>query len=123
MTPAQYLAACKTKLGHISDYELAKRWEINDGYLSNIMRGKRPINAHIAFLIAITLEHDPATVLAEIETHQQSGKSKEFWKSFLLRARAGTAAILCTLALMLSAGIGSESGAAGGRLKRRACFA
>lgn len=124
MTPAQYLASCKVKLGHISDYELAKRWEINDGYMSNLMRGKRPINAHIAFLIAITLERDPALVLAEIEAQQQTGKAGEFWRSFLLRARAAAAAILCTLAFVGSAGIGSDLVAAGGRFKlRRPYFA
>lgn len=123
MTPAQYLAACKTKLGHISDYELAKRWQINDGYMSNLMRGKRPVNAHIAFLIAITLERDPALVLAEIEAQQQTGKAGDFWKSFLLRARATAAALLCTLALLLSAGIGSDRAGVGGVFNRRRRFA
>lgn len=123
MSPAQYLSACKTKLGHISDYELAKRWQIDDGYMSKIMRGKRPINAHIAFLIAITLERDPALVLAEIEAQQQTGKAGEFWKSFLLRARATVAVLLCTLAWGLSAGTASDPGGIGGSLKRRWRFA
>ena len=114
MTPAQYLAACKTKLGHVTDYELAKRWQIDDGYMSKIMRGKRPINAHIAVLIAVTLEQDPVTVLAEIESQQQTGKVQEFWKSFLLHARATSAVLLCMLPLMLSGGTESAQAGTGG---------
>ena len=85
MTPAQYLAACKVKLGHVSNYELAKRWQISDGYMSYLSRGLRPINAHIAILIAITLELDPLRVLADIESQQQTGKVQEFWTGFLSR--------------------------------------
>lgn len=119
MTPIQYLAACKTKLGHCTTYALAKKWEMDKSYLRQMLNGQRPINAHVAFLIAITLERDPALVLAEIEAQQQTGKAGEFWKSFLLRARATAAVILCTLAWGLSAGTGNEPGAAGGRLKLR----
>ena len=119
MTPAQYLAACKTKLGHCTDYALAKKWEIDKGYISKLMRGKTPINARVAFLIATTLELDPATVLADIESQQQTGKAGEFWKSFLSHARAAAAASLCMLAFGLFAGIGSEPAGTGGRPKLR----
>ena len=114
MTPAQYLAACKTKLGHCSDYALAKKWNIDKGYMSKIMRGVTPINARVAFLIAITLERDPALVLAEIEAQQQTGKAGEFWKSFLSHARETLAALLCMLVLPLLDGIGSAQAASGG---------
>lgn len=119
MTPAQYLAACKTKLGHCSDYALAKKWEIDDGYMSKVMRGKRPINAHVAFLIAVTLELDPALVLADIESQQQDGKAGEFWRSFLLRARQAVRLLALTLALLVSASSASGPAGAGGRLKIR----
>jgi plasmid maintenance system antidote protein VapI len=123
MTPSQYLAACKTKLGHCSDYALAKKWEIDKGYISKLMRGQRPINAHVAFLIAITLERDPAMVLADIEAQQQQGKAGEFWKSFLLRARQVAAAMALTLVCLVSAGTGNDPGATGGAFKRRLRFA
>ena len=123
MTPAQYLAACKTKLGHCSDYALAKKWEIDKGYISKVMRGITPINARVAFLIAITLELDPATVLADIEAQQQQGKAGEFWKSFLLRARQVAAAMALTLVCLVSAGTGNDPGATGGAFKRRLRFA
>lgn len=123
MTPAQYLAACKVKLGHCSDYALAKKWDLDDGYMSKVMRGRTPINARVAFLIAITLERDPALVLAEIEAQQQSGKAGEFWKSFLSHARTTAGVLLCMLALLLSAGIGTDQAGFGGRAKRRLCFA
>jgi hypothetical protein len=123
MSPAQYLAKCKIKLGHISNYELSKRWEIDEGYMSKVIRGTRPVNARVAFLIAITLELDPATVLADIESQQQTGKAQEFWKSFHLRARGILAALLCTLALAHSAGIESAQAVAGGAFRRRQYFA
>ena len=123
MTPAQYLASAKVKLGHISDYELAKRWQLDDGYISKIMRGKRPINAHVAFLIAITLELDPATVLADIESQQQTGKTGEFWRGFLSRVRGLGLVVLYTLALVISGGTASEPAKAGGLFRRAPRFA
>lgn len=119
MTPAQYLAACKTKLGHCSDYALAKKWEIDKGYMSKVMRGKTPVNAHVAMLIAITLELDPVQVLADIESQQQTGKTGEFWKSFYSRVRQVAGLMACTLALVLSAGTASDPAKAGGFLRRR----
>lgn len=123
MTPAQYLAACKVKLGHCSTYALAKKWGIAKSYVGQMCRGDRPINAQVAFLIAITLERDPATVLAEIESQQQDGKAQEFWRSFLSRVRQGAGLLALTLALLVSAGIGSDRAGAGGSLKRRYHFA
>lgn len=119
MTPAQYLAACKVKMGHCSDYALAKAWGIDKGYMSQLRAGKRPLNALIAFHIAITLELDPAVVLADIESQQQSGKNAEFWRSFLLRAKAAAVALLVTLALLASAGFESVQAISGGGLRRR----
>jgi len=123
MTPAQYLASCKTKLGHCSDYALAKKWEIDDGYMSKVMRGRRPINAHLAFLIAVTLELDPAYVLADIEAQQQTGKAGEFWRGFLSRVRQAVGLLALTLALLASASTGSDQAGLGGRFKRRLYFA
>jgi hypothetical protein len=123
MTPLQYLAACKIKLGHCTNYGLAKKWDLDKSYISQMIRGKCPINARVAFLIATTLELDPATVLADIESQQQTGKVGEFWKSFLSHARAAAAASLCMLAFALSAGIASGQGETGGMFRRRRCCA
>lgn len=123
MTPAQYLAACKTKLGHCSDYALAKKWDIDKGYMSKVMRGQRPINGHLSMLIAITLELDPVQVLADIEAQQQTGKAGEFWRSFRSRVQTLAMVLLYTLAFALSGGTANDPGATGGRFKRRAYFA
>lgn len=123
MTPAQYLASCKVKLGHCTNYALAKKWELDEGYMSKVMRGQRPINAHVAFLIAITLDLDPATVLADIESQQQDGKAGEFWKSFVSRVRTVALVVLGTLALLASVSTGSAQGTLGGSFKRRRSFA
>ena len=119
MTPAQYLAACKTKLGHCSDYALAKKWEFDKGYMSKVIRGKTPINARMAYCIAITLELDPSTVLADIERQQQTGKVGAFWQSFFSRL---THTLLVLLVLLgASAGTVTERAAHGG-FKRRVSF-
>lgn len=119
MTPSQYLAACKTKLGHCTDYALAKRWEIDKSSLSQMLRGKRPLNAQVAYLIAITLELEPSMVLADIERQQQSGKAGEFWQGFFTRV---TRTLLVLVALSVGfAGVVSERAALGG-FKRRECF-
>lgn len=113
MTPAQYLASCKVKMGHCSTYALARAWDIEPAYMSKLTRGVRPIDAHVAFRIAITLNLDPATVLADIESQQQTGKRAEFWRGFLSRAR-GLAVLLCTLASMLFALDATAPAPAGG---------
>lgn len=119
MTPIQYLAACKTKMGHCTTYALAKKWDMDKSYVRQMLNGQRPINAHVAMLIAITLELDPVQVLADIEAQQQTGKAGEFWRSFLLRVRQVAALTACTLLLGLSAGTASDPAGAGGRFKRR----
>jgi hypothetical protein len=87
MTPAEYLNAAKQALQIKSDYALAKRLNIDNGYLSNIRKGICAVPNIIATKIAITLNIDPMTVIADIEAQRaKDPKKAEFWRSFLSRA-------------------------------------
>lgn len=103
MTPIEYLDAAKGRMGINSDYELARKLEENAGTIAGIRAGKRGVPVEMAFRIAITLELDPATVVADLESQREkNAKRREFWAGFTRRA-AVVAALVCTLALSFSA--------------------
>lgn len=77
----------------------------------------------MAFRIAITLELDPAQVVADLEEQREkNAKRQGFWRSFTSRAHSSAVAVLCMLALIASATCGSVPGLSGGanslRLRR-----
>lgn len=114
MTPSEYLDAAKARLGVESDYELAKRLEAPRGNITEIRQGKRGVPVEMAFRLAITLELDPASVVADLESQREKNeKRRSFWAGFLQRA-AAVAALACTLALSYSAISGNEGAALGG---------
>ncbi len=120
MTPAEYLDQCKAKMGIESDYELSRRLEIHRGWLPDIRRGKRHMPLDTAYRIAITLELDPAEVVADLESQREkNAKRAEFWRSFTSRARTAAAVLLCTLAWSFSATFADVQDAATGGLRRR----
>jgi anti-sigma-K factor RskA len=103
MTPTEYLDAAKAKMGVESDYELAKRLEIPNANIPPMRRGERNVPLDVAFRLAITLELDPATVVADLESQREkNAKRRDFWTGFIRRA-AVVAALACTLALNFSA--------------------
>lgn len=119
MKPNEYLNACKMRLNIQSDYELAKRLGVSGGAISEIQRGIRGIPLDLAFRIAITLELDPAEVVADLEGQSEKNpKKREFWNSFVQRARAAVVLLACTLALSVS-GIYGNGAATHGGFNRR----
>jgi len=123
MKPNEYLDATKERLNITSDYELAKRLELDRQSIPAIRKGVRAIPLDVAFRIAITLELDPAQVVADLaEQHEKNEKRRGFWRSFTSRAHSSAVTILCTLALILSATCGSVAGLHGGGFRwRRNC--
>lgn len=116
MTPSEYLDAAKAKMSVESDYELAKKLESNRGNINEIRAGKRGVPVEMAFRLAITLEMDPATVVADLESQREkNAKRRDFWTGFIRRA-AAVAALACTLALSYSGISGEEAAALGGML-------
>lgn len=120
MKPSAYLDAVKAQLNIASDYELPKRLETGNGPIAEIRKERRAIPLDMAFRIAITLNLDPAQVVADLaEQREKNEKRREFWRSFLSRAAYGVAAIGCTLALILSATFGSAAAEHGGFFRPR----
>ncbi|MBS1188808.1 MAG: hypothetical protein H6R10_600 [Rhodocyclaceae bacterium] len=119
MKPSAYLDAAKAQLGITSDYELAKRLEVRTGHLAMMRSGERPIPLDVAYRVAITLQMDPAYVVADLaEQSEKNEKRRTFWRSFLSRAAMAIAAIACTLALNFSAISGSGPSTLGGANRR-----
>lgn len=102
MTPTEYIDAAKEKMGLSSDYELAKRLGIPNANLPGMRRGERNIPLDVAFKLAITLELDPAQVVADLEAQREKNpKRREFWAGFTRRA-AAVVVLACTLAWSFS---------------------
>lgn len=118
MTPNEYLDAAKKILETEADHGLAKKLDVNPGTICGIREGKRGIPVEVAFKLAITLNLDPALVVADLESQRKgSGKQGEFWRGFLSRA-AMIAALVCTLAFNFSAMSGNERARLGGLFRR-----
>lgn len=67
-----------------------------------------------AFLVAITLELDPAQVVADLEAQREKNpKRREFWSGFIRRA-AAVVVLACTLALNFSGLSETEAATLGG---------
>jgi len=119
MKPSEYLDAVKARLSVESDYELAKRLELARSTVSEIRKDIRPIPLDVAYKIAITLEIDPATVVADLESQREKNpQRREFWAGFISRARLAAVLLACTLVLSFSGGAGVELGKPGGFRRR-----
>lgn len=116
MTPAQYIDAAKTELAIQSDNELAKRFDLHRQRISAYRNGTQWPDNYIIMKLAITLQLDPARVLADLESQREKdAKRVEFWRSFLSRA-ALLVLIACTLASSFIATSGTEASPLGGIL-------
>lgn len=114
MKAASLLDAAKVRLSLKSDYALAKAASTKNNHIAEIRSGKRAVPLHLAYWLAITLQRDPAAVVAELEEEREKDADrKAFWRSFLLRAPLSVLAALCTLAWM-NFGIGGNAQAANG---------
>lgn len=90
MKPAEYLDKTKERLSLSSDYALAKKFEVSKQEISNVRYENRGMSPYLAAKIAITLELDPAEVIADIESqHEKNPVRADFWRSFLGRAAMG----------------------------------
>lgn len=119
MKPSAYLDAVKAEMDIQSDYELAKRFGVNNGRITLIRQGARPMPLDMAFMVAITLKMDPAYVVADLEEQREkSEKRRTFWRSFLSRAAAAIAVLACTLVWSFSAISGSAQNTLGGVFRR-----
>ena len=124
MKPSAYLDAVKAQLNITSDYELSKRFGIGNGRIVEMRTGSRPVPLNIAFMIAITLQLDPAEVVADLEEQREKNpKRRDFWRSFLSRAALVLLVAACTLGLNFSATYEAAAARLGGSKNRRYNFA
>lgn len=99
MNAKELLLECKIKLKLESDYALAKALELPRARLSEYMRGKVNPDVYALTRIALTLNKDPISLIAEYEAATEKNViKKKFWHGFLLRAsKAGR---VCTLIMV-----------------------
>lgn len=119
MKPAAYLDAVKAELNVSSDYELAKRLDCRSNHLAEYRSEKRGIPLDVAFRVAITLQLDPARVVADLEEQStKNEKRRAFWQGFLQRARHLTVVLALTLASICSVIYGNGAATHGGFFRR-----
>lgn len=119
MKPAEYFEAAKAALNIHSDYELAKRFGVGNGRIAMIKSGERPVPLDIAYKLAITLNLDPAEVVADLESQREKNPTRQaFWRSFIKHARTAAAMVLCMLALNFGASYGNGQAEHGGLFRR-----
>jgi anti-sigma-K factor RskA len=124
MRAADLLDQAKEALCLKSDYALAKASGIPRNDIPAIRTGKRAVPLHLAYWLAITLQLDPAQVVAELEEEREKNPTRAaFWRSFLLRA-ASRVVVACTLVVLsLSNYANAPAGIGGTGFNRRRSFA
>lgn len=94
MNSAEYVEACKRKLGCKSYYELAKKFDMDERELSFYRHGQRAAAPYAAFKFAECLGLDPAIVVADIASEvEKNPKKRDYFKSFMSRCVKTLAAL------------------------------
>lgn len=115
MKASDYFDAAKARLNVDSDYALCKLFGLPNGSLPGMRKGTRAVPLDVAYRLAITLELDPALVVADLESQREKNEARRaFWSGFISHARTVTVALVCMLVWSFSGGAGSELKARGG---------
>ncbi len=115
MKASDYFDAAKQRIGITSDYELAKRIGSSDKHMPAMRKGTRAVPLDVAYKLAITLELDPALVVADLEAQREKNEARRaFWSGFISHARAAAVMLACMLVFSFSGGQGNGQGALGG---------
>ena len=86
MNTTEYLDAARQKLGNVSDYALAKRWNLTPGQISAFRKARRPLPLHAIYKLAFVLDLEPATVIADLESQsEKDAQTLEFWRWIISR--------------------------------------
>jgi hypothetical protein len=119
MKPAEYFEAAKARLNLQSDYALCKRFDIPNASMPAMKNGTRAVPLDVAYKLAITLEIDPAQVVADLEEQREkSPQRKAFWTGFIQRAAMLIVTAACTLVLSFSVTYESAGALFGGNRRR-----
>lgn len=102
MNSAEYVEACRIKLGCSSYYRLAKILQIVESDLTFYRSGKRVASTYAAFKFAECLGIEPAIVVADIGSEAEKNPVKrEYFKRFMLSC-GKTLAVLILLGAMFT---------------------
>lgn len=124
MKPNDYFDAAKERLNIDSDYALSKLIGASHKHIPAMRKGERAVPLDVAYKLTITLELDPALVVADLESQREKNEQRRaFWAGFISHARTAAVMLACMLALSFSGGLGSEQKARGGLFNRRVGFA
>ncbi|WP_374477525.1 helix-turn-helix domain-containing protein [Zoogloea sp.] len=93
MDISKVLDDAKEALNVDSDYKLAKRLEISNGYIAQWRKGTRIPDAYACARLAEILRVDPFELLAQVEAATEKNEARRtYWKQVTARIAAGTAA-------------------------------
>lgn len=99
MKANELLEAVKAREGITSNYRLAKVLDIPENRINDYAHGRAHPDEYAATKIALALELDPISVIAELKAESEKDeKKREFWRNFLTRAAlvvASLAALHC----------------------------
>lgn len=105
MKANELLEAIKAREGITTNYRLAKVLEIPENRINDYAHGRAHPDEYAAIRIALALDLDPITVIAELKAESEKNeKKREFWRNFLTRA-----ACIAGLAVPLSFGFPCEN--------------
>lgn len=86
MTPSEYLDSAKSALEIESDYALAHRFDVLKQEISQVRKGKKPLNAYLAARVADATGRDVDSIIADIEAQtDKNEKRAAYWRNRLAR--------------------------------------
>lgn len=112
-TSNSYLDAVKTKLGLVSDYQLAKFLGCGHARISNYRSGYSKFDDEMAVKAASILEIDPMIVIAAVNAERaKNEETKAIWKALFERLGGVAATLLIASGLNIATPSNSIAGAA-----------
>lgn len=101
MDISKVLDDAREKMNLTSDYELAKRLEIDKADISHYRKGKRIPNAYACARLAEVLDMDPFELLAQVEAATEKNEARRsYWRAVAERIAAGTVAGFFVVAVL-----------------------
>lgn len=81
-TSAEILAAVREKLGNVSAYRVAERWNVTRQYISQVENGRKKLSAPLCDRAAEILEIEPAIVrmIVDAESAKMSHVRESYYR-------------------------------------------
>lgn len=115
MNAKELLLECKIKLKLDTDYALAKALEMPRARVSEYMKGRVHLGTYELTRVALTLNKDPISLIAEYEAATEKNPIKKaFWEGFISRAtkvgRGCTLGLIFIISLLTGLNAGEPQG-------------